>query len=96
MRAQRRGTLNRFHIAAERRVILRIYREHVGLDHFAVKGGPLTGAFTYTGKYRIALVLFIYDYTYAIEALKIGEPVEIAVRRGEETVVLKITPTARE
>jgi Tol biopolymer transport system component len=38
----------------------------------------------------------IYDYTYAIEALKIGEEVEIAVKRGKKTVVLKITPTARQ
>lgn len=38
----------------------------------------------------------IYDYTYAIEALKIGEEVEIVVKRGEKTVVMKITPTARD
>lgn len=38
----------------------------------------------------------IYDYTYAIEALKIGEEVEIVVQRGEKTVPMKITPTARE
>lgn len=38
----------------------------------------------------------IYDYTYAIEALKIGEEVSIVVRRGDEDVSLKVTPTARE
>ncbi len=38
----------------------------------------------------------IYDYTYAIEALKIGEEVEIVVKRGDKTVSLKITPAARE
>lgn len=38
----------------------------------------------------------IYDYTYAIEALKIGEEVEMVVRRGNENVSLKITPAARE
>ncbi len=38
----------------------------------------------------------IYDYTYAIEALKIGEEVEIVVKRGDKTVQLKITPAARE
>ncbi len=38
----------------------------------------------------------IYDYTYAIEALKIGEPVEMSVKRGDETVKLSITPTARD
>lgn len=38
----------------------------------------------------------IEDYTYAIEALKIGEEVEIVVLRGEKTVQLKLTPAARE
>ncbi|TWU55463.1 M28 family peptidase [Rubripirellula reticaptiva] len=38
----------------------------------------------------------IYDYTYAIEALKIGEEVGIVVRRDDEDVKLKITPTARD
>ncbi|KAA5540237.1 M28 family peptidase [Roseiconus nitratireducens] len=38
----------------------------------------------------------IYDYTYAIEALKVGEPTDISVRRGEKTVELKITPSSRE
>ncbi len=38
----------------------------------------------------------IYDYTYAIEALKIGEEVEIVVERGEQTMGLKITPRSRD
>lgn len=38
----------------------------------------------------------IYDYTYAIEALKIGEEVSIVVRRGDEDVSLKVTPAARD
>ena len=38
----------------------------------------------------------IYDYTYAIEALKIGEEVEMVVRRGEQTVPIRITPGSRE
>ncbi len=38
----------------------------------------------------------IYDYTYAIEALKIGEEVEMVVRRGDDDVTLKVTPTSRE
>lgn len=38
----------------------------------------------------------IYDYTYAIEALKIGEEVEIVVQRAEKTQTLKITPAARD
>jgi Peptidase family M28/PDZ domain/WD40-like Beta Propeller Repeat len=38
----------------------------------------------------------IHDYTYAIEALKIGEEVEIVVKRAEQEVTLRITPTARD
>lgn len=38
----------------------------------------------------------IYDYTYAIEALKIGEEVTIVVQRGDKTVTMKVTPAARE
>ena len=38
----------------------------------------------------------IYDYTYAIEALKIGEEVVIVVLRGDERVTLKVTPGSRE
>ncbi len=38
----------------------------------------------------------IYDYTYAIEALKIGQAVQIVVQRGNETIKLDVTPTARE
>ncbi|MCG8650566.1 MAG: M28 family peptidase, partial [Pirellulales bacterium] len=38
----------------------------------------------------------VYDYTYAIEALKIGEEVEIVAIRGKKTVVLKVTPEARQ
>jgi hypothetical protein len=38
----------------------------------------------------------IYDYTQAIEALKIGEPVKIAVLRDGRRVTLEITPTSRD
>ncbi len=38
----------------------------------------------------------VYDYTYAIEALKIGEEIEMVVKRGQETVALKVTPASRE
>lgn len=38
----------------------------------------------------------IYDYTYALDALKIGEPVTIVVLRDGERVELKITPGSRE
>jgi hypothetical protein len=38
----------------------------------------------------------IYDYTYAIEALKIGEPVKMAVIRNGERVTLEIAPESRD
>ena len=38
----------------------------------------------------------IYDYTYAIEALKIGEEVQIVVQRGAKTVTMKVTPSSRD
>lgn len=38
----------------------------------------------------------IYDYTYAIEALKIGQQVEITVKRGKKDVTLKVTPGSRD
>jgi Tol biopolymer transport system component len=38
----------------------------------------------------------IYDYTYALEALKVGEPVNVVVMRGAERVTLNVTPGSRE
>ena len=38
----------------------------------------------------------IYDYTYAIQALKIGTPVSIAVNRGGERIELQVTPGSRD
>ncbi len=38
----------------------------------------------------------LYDYTYAIEALKIGEEIEIKVVRGDEQVSLDVTPGSRD
>jgi S1-C subfamily serine protease len=38
----------------------------------------------------------IYDYTYAIEALKVGQETEIVVQRGSETLRLKVTPLSRQ
>lgn len=37
----------------------------------------------------------VYDYTYAIEALKIGQETSLTVLRGEEKVELKVTPGRR-
>jgi S1-C subfamily serine protease len=38
----------------------------------------------------------IYDYTYALDAVKIGPPVQIQVLRAEMPVVLAVTPEARK
>jgi len=38
----------------------------------------------------------IYDYTYAIDAVKIGQPVKLVVLRGGERVELTVTPEARK
>jgi Tol biopolymer transport system component len=38
----------------------------------------------------------IYDYTYAIEALKVGQETEIVVKRGTETLRMKVTPQSRQ
>jgi S1-C subfamily serine protease len=38
----------------------------------------------------------IYDYTHAIEALKIGEPVKMTVLRNGQRVELEITPESRD
>ncbi|WP_197355388.1 M20/M25/M40 family metallo-hydrolase [Aureliella helgolandensis] len=38
----------------------------------------------------------IYDYTYAIEALKIGQPTKVKIKRGDETLELEIIPGSRQ
>jgi len=38
----------------------------------------------------------IYDYTYALDAVKIGQPVEIVVTRDGRRTALKVTPEARK
>jgi S1-C subfamily serine protease len=38
----------------------------------------------------------IYDYTYAIEALKVGQEVEVVVQRGSVVLRLKVTPLSRQ
>jgi Tol biopolymer transport system component len=37
----------------------------------------------------------IYDYTYALDAVKIGQPVEVVVQREEKPVRISVTPEAR-
>ncbi len=38
----------------------------------------------------------IYDYTFAIEALKIGQQVDVKIIRGDKTLTLSLTPSSRD
>jgi S1-C subfamily serine protease len=38
----------------------------------------------------------IYDYTYALDALKIDEPASLVVERAGARVELEVTPASRE
>ena len=58
-------------------------------DKAGLKGGDVIVEF---GGQQIAN---IYDYTYALDAVKIGEPVEVVVLRDGEQVKLTVTPEAR-
>ncbi len=63
-------------------------------------GGPAATAGLQGGDVIVELagakIEDVYDYTYAIEALKIGETVKVVLMRGGERRELEITPTARE
>ena len=41
-------------------------------------------------------IVNIYDYTYALDAAKIGQPVEIIVMRDNNRVKISVTPEARK
>ena len=58
-------------------------------DKAGLKGGDVIVEF---GGQQIAN---IYDYTYALDAVKIGEPVEVVVLRNGKRVKLTVTPEAR-
>lgn len=64
------------------------------------KGGPAEKAGVQGGDVVVELagkkIENIYDYTYALDGLKIGSPVELVVLRGEQRVTMAITPTPRE
>lgn len=63
-------------------------------------GGPAEKAGVRGGDIIVELagkkVENIYDYTYAIEALKVGQETTISVMRDGKTLQLKITPTSRD
>ena len=64
------------------------------------KGGPAEKAGLLGGDIIIELagrkIENIYDYTYAIGALKVGESTSVAVQRGQEVLNLEVTPGSRE
>ena len=64
------------------------------------KGGPAKQAGVQGGDVIIELagrtIENIYDYTYAIDALKVGNAVDLVVLRGNRRVTVTVTPTSRE
>ena len=64
------------------------------------KGGPCDKAGVRSGDVIVGLagktIENIYDYTYAIEALKIGQEIPIKVLRNERQLELKVTPDSRD
>ncbi len=64
------------------------------------RGGPADAAGLRRGDRVVELagrrIENIYDYTYAIDALKVGEPVQVTIVRKGERLTLTITPASRE
>lgn len=64
------------------------------------KGGPAELGGIQAGDLILAVagkdIENIYDYTYALNALKVGQPVQVRVRRGDASIELSVTPAPRE
>lgn len=64
------------------------------------KGGPAEQAGLKGGDVIVELagrkIENVYDYTFAIEALKIGQEVSMVVQRNGKTIDLKVTPRSRQ
>ena len=64
------------------------------------KGGPAAQGGLQAGDVIVELagkkIDNIYDYTYAIEALKIGQPVKIGVSRNGKRITVEVTPGSRD
>jgi len=65
-----------------------------------VKGGPADQAGIIGGDTIVEVagrkIENIYDYTYALDGLKVGMPVEVRVVRQSQPMILKVTPGSRE
>jgi Tol biopolymer transport system component len=59
-------------------------------DKAGLRGGDIIIEFAGTK------ITSIYDYTYALDAVKIGQPVNLVVMRNGERVPLTVTPEARK
>jgi C-terminal processing protease CtpA/Prc len=59
-------------------------------DKAGLKGGDVIVEF---GGAKVANV---YDYTYALDAVKIGQPTDVVILRNGERLSLKVTPEARK
>ena len=65
----------------------------------SIGGGPAEQAGLQKGDVIVEIagqtITNIYDYTYALELLKIGEPVKVVYMRGPERRETTLTPAAR-
>ena len=65
-----------------------------------IGGGPAEQAGLQKGDVIVEIagqtITNIYDYTYALELLKIGEPVKVVYLRGDERRETMLTPGARK
>jgi S1-C subfamily serine protease len=65
-----------------------------------IGGGPAEAAGLQKGDVIVEIagqtIANIYDYTFALELLKIGQPVKIAYLRGTKRVETMLTPGARK
>ncbi len=65
-----------------------------------VAGGPAEAAGLLGGDVVVGLagqtITNIYDYTYALDLLQVGEPVEVVFLRDGERMTTELTPAARE
>jgi S1-C subfamily serine protease len=63
-------------------------------------GGPAEQAGVQGGDVIVELagkmIENIYDYTYALNAIKIGVPTELVVLRGQTRLTLTVTPGSRD
>ena len=65
-----------------------------------IAGGPAEAAGLQGGDLIVSLagqaIANIYDYTYALDILKVGEPAEVTYVRGGERITAELIPEARE